>query len=212
MLAKLDGTIIATGQGGPSDHFHIEGGVEKNRHAIHGSIEDVLIHAGADGGDVVAVGLGLTGAPREGDQNPVVKDLVQELLPHLGRDRIVVEPDDRTNLAGASGGKPGVVLIAGGGCIAYGITSDGREAVSGGFGYLIGDEGSAFDIGVRAIQSACKASDARGPATVLEQVVREHIGIGKITGDYPGGLSRRVFSERIPADSPGRFGRRFRRW
>ena len=113
MLAKLDGTIIATGQGGPSDHFHIEGGVEKNRHAIHGSIEDVLIHAGADGGDVVAVGLGLTGAPREGDQNPVVKDLVQELLPHLGRDRIVVEPDDRTNLAGASGGKPGVVLIAG---------------------------------------------------------------------------------------------------
>ena len=70
-----------------------------------------------------------------------------------------------TNLAGASGGDPGVVLIAGGGSIGFGVTADGREALAGGFGYLLGDEGSAFDIGLRAIAAACRAEDRRGEPT-----------------------------------------------
>jgi N-acetylglucosamine kinase-like BadF-type ATPase len=129
---------------------------------------------------VAAIGLGLTGAPHIGDQNPVIEEIVREMLRHLDTEQIVIQPDYVTNLGGASGGKPGVVLIAGGGCIAYGITNDGRRALSGGFGYLIGDEGSAFDIGVQAIEAACKASDFRGPATALQGVVLDHFGLSDI--------------------------------
>lgn len=177
LLTRTDGTCLAKGEGGPSDHFHIEGGVEKNRTALHGTIRAVLKRAKVNPGGIVAIGIGHTGAPTGGNQNPVAIEIVQEVLPHLPPERIVVEPDYRANLAGASAGTPGVVLIAGGGAIAYGYRDDGKEAISGGFGYLIGDEGSAFDIGLRAIEAACKASDERGPPTTLESIVVAHFEI-----------------------------------
>jgi N-acetylglucosamine kinase-like BadF-type ATPase len=55
--------------------------------------------------------------------------------------------------AGTKGG-PGIVLIAGTGSIAFGETADGRTARAGGYGYLIGDEGSGFDIGRQGMMAA----------------------------------------------------------
>src|SRR5215216_7130269 len=177
LVACVDGTILGAGRGGPSDHFHIEGGVEKNRVAIHGAIASALASAGVAADRVVAIGLGLTGAPTRGEQTPVVHAIAQELL---APQHITVTPDYVTNLAGASGGEPGVVLIAGGGAIGYGVTSDGREALAGGYGYLLGDEGSAFDIGVRAIAAAARAEDCRGEPTALRAIVEEHFEIPTI--------------------------------
>ncbi len=202
MLATLDGVILSTGLGGPSDHFHIEGGVEKNRAAIHAAIASALDAAGRSGAEIAAVGLGLTGAPPEGKQNPVVERLVIEKLPNLTSDRISVNPDYKTNLLGASGGKPGVVLIAGGGCISYGITVDGREGIAGGYGFLLGDQGSAFHIGLRAIDAATKSDDLRGPRTALEETVREHFGLERIRlitrVVYAAGFSRERISLLTP--------------
>lgn len=175
IVAAPDGTVRGRGRGGPSDHFHIAGGVEKNRIAIHGAIGSALAAAGAAPADVAAVALGLTGAPTGGNQNPVVHDIVRELLQPC---EIVVTPDYVTNLAGASGGAGGVVLIAGGGSIGYGLTDDGREAIAGGFGFLLGDEGSAFNIGLRAINAASRASDRRDDPTALQEIVLEHFAIG----------------------------------
>jgi N-acetylglucosamine kinase-like BadF-type ATPase len=174
IVATPDGAVLGRGQGGPSDHFHSAGGVAKNRAAIHGAIGAALSAAGATPAEIGAVALGLTGSPPGGDQNPIVHEIVRELAQPRS---IVVTPDYVSNLAGASGGKSGVVLIAGGGSIGYGITDDGREAVAGGFGYLLGDEGSAFNIGLRAINAASRASDRRGDATALEAIVLEHFGI-----------------------------------
>ncbi|MEA2529208.1 MAG: hypothetical protein QOG89_852 [Thermomicrobiales bacterium] len=177
LAARLDGTVVGAGVGGPSDHFHIEGGVEKNRVAIHGAIAAALEAAGAAPDRVDAIGLGLTGAPTGGEQTPVVHEIVREVVAPR---QIVVTPDYVTNLAGASGGEPGVVLIAGGGAIGYGITADGREGSAGGFGYLLGDEGSAFDIGLRAIAAAARGDDLRGEPTVLQAIVAAHFDIPTI--------------------------------
>jgi N-acetylglucosamine kinase-like BadF-type ATPase len=174
LVATPEGRVLARGRGGPSDHFHIEGGVEKNRTAIHGAVNSALTAAGAATTEVGAIALGLTGAPTRGSQNPVVQEIVRE---QLAPDEIVVVPDYVTNLAGASGGEPGVVLIAGGGAIGYGITADGREAIAGGFGFLLGDEGSAFNIGLRAINAASRASDLRANPTTLEAIVLDHFEI-----------------------------------
>lgn len=174
LIARFDGTVLASGRGWPSDHFHGEGGVEKNRRAIHGAINAAIVAARTGAGRGTSVALGLTGVPTGGNQNPVVHDIVREILQP---ERITVVPDYVTNLAGASAGEPGVVLIAGGGTIGYGQTGDGREAIAGGFGYLLGDEGSAFHIGLRAISAVCRASDLRDGATALERIVREHFGI-----------------------------------
>ena len=174
LLVTTGGRVVAEGVGSPIDHFHAEGGEERNRAAIQGAIRSALAAAGASGTAVVAVALGLTGAPTESGHAPVAEGIVREVM---RPERVVVVPDYVTNLAGASGGEPGVVVIAGGGAIAYGASADGRETVVSGFGYLLGDEGSGFDIGRRAIGAATRASDGRGPATMLEAVVLSAFGL-----------------------------------
>lgn len=174
LLARRDGTVLAAGRGGPSDHFHGPDGVGRNRRAIHGAVLSALAAADAEPRDVAAIGLGLTGAPEGGDQDPIVAEIVRDILP---RAAFTVVADYVTNLAGAARGEPGVVLIAGGGAIGYGVTADGRGALAGGFGYLLGDEGSAFNIGLRAISAACRAEDRRGEPTALHEVVCQHFAI-----------------------------------
>ena len=199
LLARLDGTVLATGTGGPFDHFHSSAGAAKNRAALQGAIHSTLTAAHARPEDVLAIGLGLTGVFSGADSTPVVMEIVRDHLPTAA---ITVRPDFTTNLAGASGGKPGVVVIAGGGAIAYGVTADGREGLSSGFGYLIGDEGSAFDIGRRAITSAARASDGRDPPTALEDTIRAAFNIDAIRDItrivYGEGFSRERISQLAP--------------
>lgn len=200
LVAGLDGTVLAAGRGGPSDHFHGPDGVERNRRAIHGAVQDALSAADVDPGEVAAIGLGLTGAPPGGDQDPIVTAIVREILPTAA---FTVVADYVTNLAGASRGRPGVVLIAGGGAIGYGVTADGRTALAGGFGYLLGDEGSAFDIGLRAISAACRSEDRRGAPTILYDVVRAHFEIPEMRTIprvvYRAGFPREQISLLAPA-------------
>jgi N-acetylglucosamine kinase-like BadF-type ATPase len=80
--------------------------------------------------------------------------------------------------AGAPGGD-GIVLIAGTGSIAYGRDTRGRAARSGGWGYVLGDEGSGYWLGRQALRSVMRASDGRGRATALTPLVLEHYGISR---------------------------------
>ena len=61
----------------------------------------------------------------------------------------------------------GVALVAGTGSIALGRNASGATARTGGWGHLLGDEGSGYDIGRHALQAALRAADGRGPATPL---------------------------------------------
>src|ERR671912_813050 len=177
VVAELDGTVLAAGRGGASDHFHGPGGIEKNRTAIHEAVASALSAARADPAQVGSIGLGLTGAPSGRYRGNVAESIVREIVPAA---TITIVPDYVTNLAGASGGEPGVVLISGGGSIAYGVTAEGRETLAGGFGYLLGDEGSAFDVGLAAIAAVCRAEDRRGEPTSLRETVLAHFGIAGI--------------------------------
>lgn len=202
LVARLDGEVLAAGRGGPSDHFHGPDGVERNRRAIHGAVQAALDAAGAAPGEVAAIGLGLTGAPTGGNQDPVITQIVREILPTAA---FSVVADYVTNLAGAARGGPGVVLIAGGGAISYGVTAAGRTALAGGFGYLLGDEGSAFDIGLRAIAAACRAEDRRGQQTSLHCLVCQHFDIPTMRAItrvvYRAGFPREQISLLAPAVS-----------
>ena len=71
------------------------------------------------------------------------------------------ETDARIALAGATAGKPGIVIIAGTGSIAYGVNKDGEVARAGGWGPTLGDEGSGTYIGRRALEAVMTAYDYR---------------------------------------------------
>jgi len=84
----------------------------------------------------------------------------------------------------------GVALIAGTGSIALGRDARGKVTRAGGWGYILGDEGSGYEIGRRSLQAAVRASDGRGPATCLLPLILTHWQlqnandlIGKVYGD-----------------------------
>jgi N-acetylmuramic acid 6-phosphate etherase len=80
-------------------------------------------------------------------------------------------------LASGLGGKEGVVLIAGTGSIAIRYADSGeRIKRSGGLGYLVGDEGSGWDIGRAAIQHAGSVIDEQCSASELSKRVLSELG------------------------------------
>jgi len=90
------------------------------------------------------------------------KSLLTRLLPGVP---ILVVHDARLILA-ASGRQHGIVVIAGTGSVAYGRSREGREARAGGWGHLLGDEGSGYWIAreaIRRVLSAADAGDSPGP-------------------------------------------------
>jgi glucosamine kinase len=89
---------------------------------------------------------------------------------------VAITNDAEFALAGLDNG-PGVALIAGTGSIALGRDVSGQMIQVGGWGHLLGDEGSAYDIGRRAAQAAARAADGRGPTTALLQLVLERWGL-----------------------------------
>jgi len=69
----------------------------------------------------------------------------------------------------------GMLLIAGTGSVAYLRIGDTYTRI-GGWGYRFGDEGSGFDMGRRAICTALRAYDGRGPSTMLMEMIERRIG------------------------------------
>ena len=79
-------------------------------------------------------------------------------------------------LSAGIGAGDGVIAIAGTGssvfCRVRGVISR-----VGGWGYLLGDEGSGFDLGKRALTAALRAIDGRGEKTALTGALEEHFGV-----------------------------------
>ncbi|MGC4189687.1 MAG: BadF/BadG/BcrA/BcrD ATPase family protein [Thermomicrobiales bacterium] len=179
VLVTMDGAIVGTGSGSPCDHLHGANGYAKNRKAIVSAATAALADAKRSATDIRGVGLGLTSAPRELEAATIFRQMVDEFCT-IDPGAFWVDADFVSNLAGASGGQPGIVVIAGGGSIGYGIDATGREAIAGGLGYLMGDEGSGWYLGLNAIQAAARAADLRGPQTALLPFVLEHYGLSRI--------------------------------
>ena len=79
-------------------------------------------------------------------------------------------------LTGAIGGEPGMVVIAGTGSMAFGRNRENRSARAGGWGYVFGDEGGAFDLVRQALRAVLRAEEGWGPETVLRELLLEPTG------------------------------------
>lgn len=94
-------------------------------------------------------------------------------------------------LAGGTLGDPGAVVIAGTGSTAWAYLPDGAWIRTGGWGYILGDEGSGFAIGLEALRRVTRASDGRETPTSLTQAVLRHYNIQDVWDLIPlmyGGL------------------------
>jgi N-acetylglucosamine kinase-like BadF-type ATPase len=88
----------------------------------------------------------------------------------------------------------GVAVIAGTGSMAFGRAPDGRTARAGGWGYLLGDEGSGYALALAALRAVARMADQRGPTTYLADMLLSHLALKQpqelIGAVYRGGLDR----------------------
>ena len=130
-----------------------------------------------------------------GISNPDAYNFIQDIIRAGGyTGPLQIVGDQVTALAGALGQPVGTVLIAGTGSICYARTADGREARSGGWGHLIGDEGSGYALGRDALAAVARAWDGWGEKTLLSQLLAEQMELDDqkkiISYTYGGDKSR----------------------
>lgn len=159
------GRVLAESTGGPANPLRI--GFAKACAALGESAKQALAHAHQDAGDVRAVCAGIAGAGR-----PRVARRIAAYLTHaFPQSAIRVTTDIEIALEAAIGSGQGIVVIAGTGSAVCGRNSAGKTARAGGWGPWIGDEGSSYDIGRRAVEASLRARDNLGPATMLGEKI-----------------------------------------
>lgn len=162
---------IARVIGGPSNFQ--SAGKSLTEATLRDVIHRVLEQAGITTNDIRAVGLGLAGVYRPGDH-----EIVQAMVSRIASfPKVIVTNDAEVALVGGVGRRHGVVLIAGTGAMVFGVNSHGKTRRADGWGYIIGDEGSAHWIGAQALRAVARAYDGRGPATALQAAILSHLGL-----------------------------------
>jgi len=165
VLLDATGSVIGEGHSGPSNPLRIgfDGAFSSLREAAAGAIAT----AGIRSADITGVCAGIAGAGRRSVVRRIMVYLAQEFPVALAK----VATDYEIALEAAAGSGPGVVLIAGTGSVAYGRNAAGETARAGGYGPWIGDEGSAFEIGRRAVSAVARARDTDVPVTLLTEMI-----------------------------------------
>lgn len=156
-IADQTGAILGRGRAGPSNVKAV--GVDAARTALDLSVCAAFHDAGREVGPVAVSCLGLAGFDRPEDK---------VWLEHWAADsgwagRLVLVNDGDLVVAAGTPEGWGVGLIAGTGSIAVGRAPDGRSARAGGWGFVFGDEGSAFAIAVAALRRVARLADGRAP-------------------------------------------------
>jgi N-acetylglucosamine kinase-like BadF-type ATPase len=152
----------------------MQGSRERFSQSVSQALQIAWSAAGLAARPLAAVVLGATGIVAETTEAAVAAELLSTLVQaqtiHICSDAIIA-------LHGAHAGGPGVIVISGTGTIALGQDNSGRLARAGGWGWLLGDEGSAYAIGRAGLRAALYASDKMGPATALEALFKQHFGL-----------------------------------
>ncbi|HSR70197.1 MAG TPA: BadF/BadG/BcrA/BcrD ATPase family protein [Acidobacteriota bacterium] len=196
LVADLNGAILGRGRGGPSNYHKC--GLYAAKVSVRDALASALLAAGRRVEDVEVVCAGLAGVAR-----PLDRELFSRAFAELARKaRLILEDDARVALAGATENRPGIIVICGTGSIAMGMDGRGGRARAGGWGHLLGDEGSGYDIARRGLAAALKSADGRGPSTSLRQKIRRELYLDSLQDLIPVLYGERVTPDRIASLFP----------
>ncbi len=185
LLADASGQVVGEARG-PGANLQASGELEVEK-VLHRVMDEAV---GNRSLRPAAICLGIAGVDRPEDGT-----VVAGIMRRLGqRVQTLVVNDALVALVAGVGDAPGVVLVAGTGSIAYGRNARNQAARAGGWGYVIGDEGSGYWIGRHALASVVRYADGRGPDTRMTPLLLEELGVERpselIHEVYARGLQR----------------------
>ncbi|HEV2983273.1 MAG TPA: BadF/BadG/BcrA/BcrD ATPase family protein [Vicinamibacterales bacterium] len=192
LLADAQGALVSEGRG-PGANLHTAGelAVEK---VLHEVMETAI---GDRDISPAAICLGVAGVDRA-DEARTVGAIMRRIARHS---RVLVVNDALIALVAGAGDAPGILLNAGTGSIAYGRNASGEAARAGGWGHMIGDEGSGYWIGREALAAVMRAADGRGPSTRLTPEMLAHFQVADVSH-----LPRIVYDRDVPRMSVAAVG------
>jgi N-acetylglucosamine kinase-like BadF-type ATPase len=157
--------LLAKATAGPSNIVRV--GEAQTRKSLTQAVREACAACGISPEDVVRTCVGGSGAAR-----PELAAIVRSILAEILSSPVDVVGDMETSLEAAFGDGPGVIVIAGTGSIAYGRDETGNTLRAGGWGFEIGDEGSAHWIGRTAVIALLRSSDLDGEAVLSAPMVK----------------------------------------
>jgi glucosamine kinase len=167
VLVDGDGAEIARAQAGTSNPAVI--GHEESGKVLQGAIRDAVSHLQSDA-TLAAAWFGLAGCDRPDDQ----RALGPYIVPLATSVRLT---NDGELVLGALPGAAGVALVAGTGSIAFGRTTTGERCRAGGWGAIMGDEGSGYALGCGLLRAFAADIDQRGPVTSMTSTLIDEWGL-----------------------------------
>ncbi len=168
LIGLPDGTLLSSSLGGSAADPNAALSENLMRAALETSVNAALQAIFPRPAKIEAAYLSLTGGA----------DTALETLPQIiAVNKLKADSDSVAALACGTYGGPGIALISGTGCICYAKNLSGKETICGGWGYLLGDEGSGFWLGLQAVRAAIRAEDRRGDRTRLIDSVMKSLKI-----------------------------------
>jgi N-acetylmuramic acid 6-phosphate etherase len=168
LLAKRDtGDVIGRGVSGPSNIQSV--GVTNGLNALNECINRAFQAANIPRAKVASICLGLAGVDRQEGLDVIHGWSARESV----ATNVLVSNDATLLLAAGTPEGWGLAVIAGTGSIAFVRTPLGEIGRCGGWGYLLGDEGSAYQIALSALRVACRSFDGvTAPTSLVDRFVR----------------------------------------
>lgn len=145
------------------------------RDALAAAVHGACVQAGISPRRIARTVAGITGSAR-----PDIAAVMRDLMTSIVGGEIEIVGDVEIAFEDAFGSRPGVIVIAGTGSIAYGRNSKGEIARAGGWGYAISDEGSGHWIGVEAVRAALRGRDCGQHSGLLKNLMT---GLGALDFD-----------------------------
>ena len=170
VVARSGGAIAGQGRAGASSVYSVSrtAALEATRSAVQAACREARVEAS----EIRAACFGFAGAGREED-----RAIYEDIVGSLGLStRPEVASDVEIALDAATFGVDGAILVSGTGSVCMGRAGSLVVRV-GGQGPVLGDEGSGYDIGRKAIIACLKAAEGRGAPTLLSDVVPAFLGI-----------------------------------
>ena len=161
--------IVYLAQGGPSNEDAI--GTRAAAEALTEAADEALARAQIGAGELAAAVLAVAGTDT---------DTIARQVHSAHSDDWIVVNDVVGAWAVATGAQPGIGAISGTGSNVFGVGADGFGWRVGGWGHLLGDDGSGYWLGAESISAALRDRDGSGEKTALSDAAVEFFSVPSV--------------------------------
>lgn len=161
---------------------------------IQEAMREAIQSAGVNAEQIAGVGIGVAGAPVDRDE-AWLRGIVTSVTPKA---HIFPSSDHEIALVAALGERYGLLILSGTGSNVYAVNREGQSAQVGGWGYLLGDEGSGYWIGMQALKAMVHHADGSGHGTRLTDEILTRLGL-----DHPKNLIAWIYQSNRHRDIAG---------